>query len=223
MSGDGGAKNRFSVTIINPLPQPLLDCTVHRSIAMNPDIKIVKTEILSDNWYVLKKVTVEHTKRSGAIQTYSREAYDRGNGAAILLFNRAGGTVLLTRQFRLPTYVNGNTTGMLIEVCAGLLDRDSPQECIRREVEEETGYAVKDVTKIMEVYMSPGSVTELLYFFTAEYTPHLKVSQGGGIEDEEIEVMETPFAEALAMIGDGRIKDAKTIILLQYAALHRLL
>lgn len=190
---------------------------------MNPDIKIVKTEILSDNWYVLKKITVEHARRSGATQTYSREAYDRGNGAAILLFNRATATVLLTRQFRLPTYVNGNTTGMLIEVCAGLLDRDSPHECIRREVEEETGYAIKDVTKIMEVYMSPGSVTELLYFFTAEYTPSLKISQGGGVEDEDIEVIEKPFSEALAMIATGEIRDAKTIILLQYAALHRLM
>ena len=190
---------------------------------MNPAIKIVKTEILSDNWYVLKKITVEHTKRSGEVQTYSREAYDRGNGAAILLYNRAAGTILLTRQFRLPTYVNGNPTGMLVEACAGLLDQDSPHECIRREVEEETGYVIKEVTKIMEVYMSPGSVTELLYFFTAEYTPNLKAARGGGIEDEEIEVIEIFFTNALAMIGSGEIRDAKTIILLQYAAMHRLM
>lgn len=190
---------------------------------MNPDIKITKTEILSDNWYILKKITVEHSRRDGSKETYSREAYDRGNGATILLFNRIAGTVLLTRQFRLPTYVNGNPTGMLVEACAGLLDQDSPHECIRREIEEETGYAIKEVTKIMEVYMSPGSVTELLHFFTAEFAPNLKVASGGGVEDEEIEVIETPFANALAMIATGEIRDAKTIILLQYAALHGLI
>jgi len=190
---------------------------------MNPAIKIVKTQVLSDNWYVLKKYTVEHARRSGSVDTYNREAYDRGNGAAILLFNRSAGTVLLTRQFRLPTYVNGNSTGMMIEVCAGLLDKDSPEACIRREVEEETGYVVKDVHKILEVYMSPGSVTEVLHFFTGEYSTNEKVSAGGGVEDEEIEILEVPLAKALAMISSGEIKDAKTIILLQYAALHRLL
>lgn len=190
---------------------------------MNPAIKIVKTQVLSDNWYVLKKYTVEHTRRNGSVDTYNREAYDRGNGAAILLFNRRAGTVLLTRQFRLPTYVNGNSTGMMIEVCAGLLDKDSPEACIRREVEEETGYVVKDVHKILEVYMSPGSVTEVLHFFTGEYSTNEKVSAGGGVEDEEIEILEVPFAKAQAMIASGEIKDAKTIILLQYAALHRLL
>ncbi len=190
---------------------------------MNPAIKLVKTEILSDNWYVLKKFTVEHTKRNGQVDTYNRESYDRGNGAAILLYDPQARTVLLTRQFRLPTYVNGNPTGMLVEVCAGLLDKDSPAECIRREVEEETGYAVKEVTKIMELYMSPGSVTELLYFFVGEYTKDSKISQGGGVDDEEIEVIEMPFATALAMIASGEIKDAKTIILLQHAALHHLM
>lgn len=190
---------------------------------MNPAIKIVKTEILSGNWYVLKKFTVEHTKRSGEIDTYFRECYDRGNGAAILLYNRSAGTVLLTRQFRLPTYVNGNPTGMLVEVCAGLLDRDAPAECIRREVEEETGYVIKDVTKIMELYMSPGAVTELIHFFIGEYAPHAKVSAGGGIDDEEIEVIELPFADALASIANGEIKDAKTVILLHYAKVHGLM
>lgn len=189
---------------------------------MNPAINIVKTAVLSDNWYVLKKYTVEHTRRNGSVDTYHREAYDRGNGAAILLYNREAGTVLLTRQFRLPTYVNGNPDGMLIEVCAGLLDKDSPEACIRREVEEETGYVVKDVHKILEVYMSPGSVTEVLYFFTGEYSTHEKISDGGGVEDEEIEIPEIPFAAALAMISTGEIKDAKTIILLQHAALHHL-
>jgi GDP-mannose pyrophosphatase NudK len=190
---------------------------------MNPHIKIVKTELLSDNWYTLNKVTVEHTMRGGATETYSREAYDRGNGATILLFNRATKNVVLTRQFRLPTYLNGNPTGMLIEACAGLLDKDSAHACIRREVEEETGYAIKDVTKIMEVYMSPGSVTELLYFFTGEYSRDSKVSDGGGVDNEDIEVIEMPFAEALAMIDHGEIKDAKTIILLQYAKLKGLM
>ena len=190
---------------------------------MNPAIKIIKTEILSDHWYVLKKFTVEHTRRNGDVETYVRESYDRGNGAAILLYNRSAGTVVLTRQFRLPTYVNGNSTGLLVEVCAGLLDKDSPHECIRREVGEETGYAIKDVTKIMEVYMSPGSVTELIHFFMAEYTPGLKVSGGGGVDDEEIEVMEIPFADAFAKIATGEIRDAKTIILLQHARLQGLM
>ena len=190
---------------------------------MNPAIKLVKTEILSDNWCVLKKFTVEHTKQNGQVETYNRESYDRGNGAAILLYDPCAKTVVLTRQFRLPTYVNGNPTGMLVEACAGQLDKDSPEECIRREVEEETGYVIKDVTKIMELYMSPGSVTELIYFFVGEYTKHSKISRGGGVGDEEIEVIEMPFATALAMIPSGEIKDAKTIILLQHAALHRLI
>ncbi len=190
---------------------------------MNPAIKIVKTQLLSDNWYVLKKYTVEHTRRNGKVDTYNREAYDRGNGAAILLYNCEAGTVLLTRQFRLPTYVNGNTDGMMIEVAAGLLDKDSPEACIRREVEEETGYVVKDVQKILEVYMSPGSVTEVLHFFTGRYSRHEKVSAGGGVEDEEIEILEYTLAEALAKIATGEIKDAKTIILLQHAALNKLL
>jgi len=198
-------------------------CSVLAFPFMNPAIKIDKTEILSDNWYVLKKFTVEHTRKNGRVETYQRECYDRGNGAAILLYNRSEGTVLLTRQFRLPTYVNGNATGMLVEVCAGLLDQDSPHECIRREVEEETGYVVKDVTKIMELYMSPGAVTEMIHFFIGEYSGHLKTSAGGGIDDEEIEVIELPFAAALAMIPSGEIKDAKTIILLQYAKLHGLM
>ena len=190
---------------------------------MNPAIKILKTEILSDNWYVLKKYTVEHTRKDGKVESYMRESYDRGNGAAILLYNRSAGTVLLTRQFRLPSYVNGNATGMLVEVCAGLLDKDSPHECIRREVEEETGYVIKEVTKIMELYMSPGSVTEMIHFFIGEYAPHAKVSVGGGIDDEEIEVIELNFADALAMVANGEIKDAKTVILLQYAKVHGLM
>lgn len=192
---------------------------------MTPEVKILNTEILSDDWYTLRKVTFEYIKKDGSIQTQSREAYDRGNGATILLYNRDTQTVILTRQFRLPTYVNGNHTGMLIEACAGLLDKDNPEDCIRRETEEETGYKVKDVRKIFEAYMSPGSVTEILYFFIAEYSKEMKVAEGGGLEeeDEDIEVMEVNIDQALRMIQSGEIKDAKTIMLLQYVRLHHIL
>ena len=192
---------------------------------MTPEVKILNTEILSDDWYTLRKVTFEYIKKDGSIQTQSREAYDRGNGATILLYNRDTQTVILTRQFRLPTYVNGNHTGMLIEACAGLLDKDNPEDCIRRETEEETGYKVKDVRKIFEAYMSPGSVTEILYFFIAEYSKEMKVAEGGGLEeeDEDIEVMEVNIDQALRMIQTGEIKDAKTIMLLQYVRLHHIL
>ncbi|MBV9963506.1 MAG: GDP-mannose pyrophosphatase NudK [Parafilimonas sp.] len=190
---------------------------------MNNTIKILKTEILSDNWYVLKKVTYEHFKNS-EWQTQTREAYDRGNGATILLFNKENKTVILTRQFRLPTFINGNESGMLIEACAGLLDKDNPEDCIKRETEEETGYKIKDVKKIFEAYMSPGSVTEILYFFVAEYSASMKVHEGGGVEDEQenIEVLELKFDAAIDMMNSGEIKDAKTIMLLQYATLNRL-
>ncbi len=189
------------------------------------NVKIVKTEILSDNWYILKKITYDIQKPDGTWQTQSREAYDRGNGATILLYNKEQKTVILTRQFRLPTYVNGNPTGMLIEACAGLLDKDNAEDCIKRETEEETGYKVSEVRKIFEAYMSPGSVTEILYFFVAEYAKDMKVNEGGGVEHEQenIEVLELPLDEALQMIKTGEIKDAKTIMLLQYAKLENLL
>ncbi|WP_152396632.1 GDP-mannose pyrophosphatase NudK [Paenibacillus guangzhouensis] len=192
---------------------------------MIPNIEIVKEEILSDNWYVLKKMTFKYQKRDGSWETQAREAYDRGNGAVILLYNRAKQTVILTRQFRMPTYMNGNATGMLIEACAGLLDQDSPEDCIRRETEEETGYRVSNVQKIGEAYMSPGSVTEILHFFVAEYTPHMQIGEGGGVEveQEEIEVLELPFGHALNMVATGEIRDAKTIMLLQHVQLHGLL
>jgi len=191
---------------------------------MNDKIKVLSTEVLSDNWYTLRKVTYEYLKNDGSWQTQSREAYDRGNGATILLYNKKQRTVILTRQFRLPTLVNGNESGMLIETCAGLLDLDNPEECIRRETEEETGYRVEHVRKILELYMSPGSVTEILYFFVGEYTADQKVHEGGGVdEDEIIEVMEMDFEKAYTMISTGEVKDAKTIILLQYAKLHSLL
>jgi GDP-mannose pyrophosphatase NudK len=189
------------------------------------NIKILNTEILSDNWYTLKKITYEYRKANGLLQTQSREAYDRGNGATILLYNKEQNTVILTRQFRLPSFVNGNTDGMLIEACAGLLDKDNPEDCIRRETEEETGYKIAEVRKIFEAYMSPGSVTEMLYFFIAEYFQSMKVNEGGGVEHEEenIEVLELPFQKALYMIDSGEIKDAKTIMLLQYIKLNNIL
>ncbi|WP_293937002.1 GDP-mannose pyrophosphatase NudK [Sphingobacterium sp. UBA5996] len=189
------------------------------------DIEIIKTEILSDNWYTLKKVTYQYSKPDGTVQQQSREAYDRGNGAVILLYNISSQTVILTRQFRIPTYINGNESGMLIEACAGLLDQDSPQDCIRRETEEETGYQIKEAQKIFEAYMSPGSVTEILHFFIAEYTTNMKVSDGGGLEEEEehIEILEIKIQDALHMIDTGEIKDGKTIMLLQYIKLKNIL
>ena len=149
---------------------------------VNKKVEMINTEILSDNWYTLKKVTYKYLKKDGNWQTQSREAYDRGNGATILLYNKEYKTVILTKQFRMPTFINGNPTGMLIEACAGLLDKDNPEDCIRRETEEETGYKVTDVRKVFEAYMSPGSVTEILYFFVAEYVNQMKVTAGGGIE-----------------------------------------
>jgi nudix-type nucleoside diphosphatase (YffH/AdpP family) len=185
-------------------------------------VSIVKSEILSDNWYILKKYTYEYTKKDGSTMTLTREVYDRGNGSTILLYNREQRTVILTRQFRLPTFVNGNESGMLIEACAGLLDKDNPEDCIRRETEEETGYRIKDVRKIFEAYMSPGSVTEILHFFIAAYSRSMKVNDGGGVdhEEENIEVLELNIDEALKMIETGAIRDAKTIMLLQYVRLR---
>ena len=190
----------------------------------NNGIKILETQVLSNNWYTLRKVIFEYQKKDGTWETQQREAYDRGNGATILLYHPTQKTVILTRQFRMPTYVNGNPTGMLIETCAGLLDNDNAEDCIRRETEEETGYSITDVRKVMEAYMSPGSVTEIVHFFVAEYASHQKSTEGGGIahEQEEIEVLELPFQEALDMIKTGEIKDGKTIMLLQYAAINGL-
>jgi nudix-type nucleoside diphosphatase (YffH/AdpP family) len=191
----------------------------------NNKIKILKTEILSDNWYTLNKVTFEYLKKNGTLETQSREAYDRGNGATILLYHKESKTVILTRQFRLPTYINGNEDGMMIEACAGLLDKDNPEDCIKRETEEELGYEISDIKKVFEVYMSPGSVTEILYFFIAEYSKSMKINDGGGLEEEqeEIDVLELDINKALEMIETGEIKDAKTIMLLQYVRLKNIL
>jgi GDP-mannose pyrophosphatase NudK len=192
---------------------------------MNDRVKILDTIVLSDNWYTLRKVIFEYRTATGVWQKQTREAYDRGNGATILLYNKAQQTVILTRQFRLPSFLNGNADGMLIEACAGLLDNDHPDDCIRRETEEETGYKISAVQKIFEAYMSPGSVTEILHFFVAAYEKNMKIGEGGGHpnEQENIEVLELDFAAAVQMIATGEIKDAKTIMLLQYAQLYQLL
>ena len=188
-------------------------------------VKILETRVLSDQFYVLRRFTFERAERSGEWVTQVREVYDRGNGAAILLYNRAAQTVILTRQFRMPTFVNGNPTGMLIECCAGLLDRDDAEGAIRRETEEETGYKIGAVEKVLEAYMSPGSVTEILYLFVAEYTKEMKVSEGGGLEQEreDIEVLEISYDSALEMVRTGKIKDGKTILLLQFAELNKIM
>lgn len=191
----------------------------------NPEIKITETKLLSDNWYVLNKVTFDYQKKDGKVESHIREVYDRGNGAAILLYNTEKKTVILTRQFRLPTYLNGNKTGMMIEVCAGLLDQDNAEEAVIRETEEETGYRLTKVEKVIETYMSPGSVTEILYLFVGEYDQSMKVNDGGGLdaEQENIEVLEYTFDEAYAMFESGEITDAKTIMLLQHAKIKGLI
>jgi GDP-mannose pyrophosphatase NudK len=189
--------------------------------ASHPRVKIVDVQVLSDNWYVLKKTTFDYLRRDGTWQRQSRESYDRGNGAVLLLFNAKQGTVVLTRQFRFPTFVNGCADGMLIEACAGLLDGDDPETCIRREATEETGYLIRSPRKLFEAYMSPGSVTEKLHFFAAAYEAADRVAAGGGHahEGEDIEVLELPLKQALDMIANGAIQDGKTIMLLQHAAL----
>jgi nudix-type nucleoside diphosphatase (YffH/AdpP family) len=191
---------------------------------MSGKVKIDSSVLLSDNWGKLNKVKYEYQLKDGSWQIQEREVYNRGNGAVILLYNKEKKTVILTRQFRLPTWFNGNTDGLMIEACAGMLDEKDPEDCIRRETEEETGYSLSDVRKIMEVYMSPGSVTEILYFFVGAYSDAMKISEGGGLdkEQENIEVLELPFVKAIQMIDSGDIKDAKTIMLLQYAYIHKL-
>jgi GDP-mannose pyrophosphatase NudK len=187
-------------------------------------VRIAEVQVLSDDWYVLKKTTFDFLRRDGTWQRQSRETYDRGNGATILLYDPKRGTVVLTRQFRFPTYVNGSADGMLIETCAGLLDADDPESCIRRETEEETGFRVRKLRKAFEAYMSPGSVTERLFFYVGEYELRDARSAGGGdaAEGEDIEVLEIPLDHALSMIDTGQICDGKTIMLLQYAQLKRL-
>jgi nudix-type nucleoside diphosphatase (YffH/AdpP family) len=184
-------------------------------------VRVHSVETLSDNWYVLKKTTFDFLRSDGTWQRQSRETYDRGNGAVMLLYNRARRTVVLTQQFRYPAFVNGHDD-LLIEAPAGLLDKASPEQSIRKETMEETGYIVHDVKKIFEAFMSPGSVTEKLHFFIAEYEPETRRVRGGGLvsEGEDITTLELHLDVALQKVTKGEIKDAKTIMLLQYAKLH---
>lgn len=183
---------------------------------MSLNINVIKNKILSENYFVLRNITYDLTQRDGQVVQHKREVYDRGNGATVLLYNSQKQSVVLVRQFRIATWVNGNADGMLIETCAGLLDDDEPEDCIRKEAIEETGYQVKNVRKVFQLYMSPGGVTEIVHFFIAEYDDSLRENAGGGVEDEAIDVLELPFSKALEMIHRGEICDGKTVILLQY-------
>ena len=180
---------------------------------------------MSDNWYTLNKVVFDYQNRDGSWSSQARESYDRGNGATVLLYNREKQTVILIRQFRMPSYLNGNSDGMLIETCAGVLDGDDPETCVLKEAEEESGIRPRKAEKVFESYMSPGAVTEIIHFYIAEYTDADRVGPGGGLESEQedIEVLEVPFEKALEMVSDGSIRDGKTIMLLQYAKLQGLL
>lgn len=183
---------------------------------MSLNINIIKDKILSENWFLLRNMTYELTRSDGSVVRHRREVYDRGNGATILLYNRHKQTVVLVRQFRIATWINGNEDGMLIETCAGLLDSDEPEECVRKEAIEETGFEVGEVRKLFELFMSPGGVTELIYFFIAEYNDTQRANDGGGVDDEDIEVLELPYHRALEMMASGEIRDGKAVILLQY-------
>lgn len=192
---------------------------------MNSKIRNVKKVLLSDNWYTLNKIVFDYQMPNGNWVSQEREAYDRGNGATVMLYNKEKQTVVLISQFRMPTYLNGNESGMLIESCAGLLDGDDPETCVIKEAEEESGFRVSKVKKVFESYMSPGAVTEVLHFYIAAYDQGNKVSSGGGLaeEQEDITVLEIDFEKALTMITTGEIKDAKTIMLLQYLKIHGLM
>lgn len=188
-------------------------------------IKITSKELLSDNWGKLFKVSYEYKMPDGKIEIHNREVYDRGDGATILLFHEDKKTVILTKQFRIPTWWNKHPTGMFTEACAGKVEEgEDPAECIVRETEEETGYRIYSPKKILTAYMSPGSVTELIHFYVASYRDAIKVSSGGGQQNEQeaIEVMEVPLTKALEMVKTGEIQDAKTIMLLQFVALDRI-
>jgi nudix-type nucleoside diphosphatase (YffH/AdpP family) len=195
---------------------------VGRDLVGNPDVRILDVEVVSDGWHVLRRTSFDYRGRNGVWARQVRETYDRGNGAAVLVYDPDRGTILLTRQFRYPAYVNGHPDGMLLEVAAGLLDEDHPEDAIRREAAEELGVRLRDLRHVFDVYMSPGSVTERLHFYFGLYSPADRVAEGGGVasEGEEIEVVELAASQALAMIEDGRIADGKTIMLLQWAALH---
>jgi nudix-type nucleoside diphosphatase (YffH/AdpP family) len=190
-------------------------------MSISDRVRVKNVRVLSDEHYTLKSATFEWRRADGEWQTLTREVFDRDDAAALLAYNLAQRTVILVRQFRYPAYANGYDD-LLIEAAAGLLDKDTPESRIRAEAEEETGYRLTHVKKIFEAFMSPGAVTEKIHFFIAEYDPTMKIGSGGGLasEGEDIEVLELPIREALEMVGDGRIVDAKTIMLLQHAALH---
>ncbi len=192
---------------------------------INNKVKNIENTLLSGNYYILKKYNFDYLMPNGKWVNQMREVYDRGDGAGILLYNTTKKTIILIKQFRIPTYLNENDDGMLLEIAAGLLDKDNPEECIIRETEEETGYRLKSVKKVYEGYSSPGVMTEKMHFFVGEYTDDMKVSDGGGLDDEaeDIEVMEIPFKKAVEMLHNGEIVDTRTIVLLQYAIIHNLL
>lgn len=196
---------------------------VGRALDRNPDVVVRDVEVVSNGWHVLRRTTLDVRRRDGRWDRQQRETYDRGNGATVLPFDAERGTVLLTRQFRWPAYVNGHPDGMLIEAAAGLLDEDDPETAVRREAAEELGIRLGALEHLGDVFMSPGSVTERVHFYLGAYTPADRVEAGGGIEDEgeDIEVLEVQLDEALAMVADGRIADGKTIMLLQWVALRR--
>ncbi len=191
----------------------------------NPKVEIKSITNLSNNFYVLDNVNFDYKNKNGIWKNQNRESYNRGDGAAILLYNPIKKTVILTKQFRMPSFLNGNTDGMMIEVCAGLLDENNPITCIKNEAEEETGYQIKNPKKVFEIYSTPGAVTEKIHYFIAKINETMKISEGGGLEkeSEEIEVLEISFEKAFKMIYSGEIKDAKTIILLQHAQIKNLL
>lgn len=190
----------------------------------NNRVNIKNIEVLSNDWYELNKITFDYLRNDGTWQTQIRESYERGSGATVFLYNNQTKNIILIKQFRMPTFMNGNKSGLLIETCAGLLDKDDPETCIKKEIEEETGFRIPKVTKVFEAYMTPGAVTEQLHYFIGEYTDDMRINEGGGLdeEQEDIEVLEMPFSEAVALLEAGKIKDAKTILLLQYAIIHKL-
>ncbi|WP_406116346.1 NUDIX domain-containing protein [Streptomyces sp. NBC_01014] len=192
-----------------------------RDLGRNPDVRIRDVELTSQGWHALRRTTFDYRRRDGRWETQQRETYDRGNGAVVLPYDTERSRVLLTRQFRYPAYVNDHLDGMLIEAAAGLLDAQDPHTAIHRESAEELGIRLGPLIHVLDAYMSPGSVTERLHFFAAPYTPADRTGTGGGLEEEgeDIEVLELPFAEALAMTRDGCVTDGKTILLLQWAAL----
>lgn len=192
-----------------------------RDLDGNPDVRVTDVEVLASAWHVLRRTTLEYRAPSGVWETQQRETYDRGNGATVLLYDLARRTVLLTRQFRYPVYVNDHPDGMLIETAAGLLDDDDPATAIRREAAEETGVEIGELEHVWDVYMSPGSVTERLHFFAATYDASTRTRDRAGLEDEgeHIELVELDIDDALSMVRSGGIQDAKTIMLLQWARL----